>query len=689
MKIENSRGFKGWNIVKICTALLMAGTVAGTLLLTLAYLLPVDSGHKDASMAMIDSEGWYPRATVTASSLDAYFHSYLPDVLDDSTDKIMLSTAMDTGKGNPLVRAMNSHSEYMGDYSYYWHGYVSILRPLLLVFDYGEIRMLNGCCQLTLLVLFAFLIGREKGAGYVLMLGTSYLLLNPSAMFLSLQYAWVFYIAFCGALVLVVKRDFFAARSRYVYCFIVIGMLTSYFDLLTYPLYTWGVPLIWWLAMDTAMDGPEGRIASGASVTGSNRGGSGQKCSRAGICLGRVLFSGFAWIAGYAVMWVMKWTVATIVLKRNIFQSALYEVFYRLGAQEEGGTGIGDRLNAVYINWKHYEYKIYAILLGCWLAGWVWCSLRKGFVRSSRRYAYLLAGVSSIAWCLVLANHTQGHHFFTYRIMGVAVLAFLAMILDSTGVGHNMPHRREGGGRADIADSSAADGGRADIADSSAADGGRADIADSSAAAVKKKRILCGWAGAVLLAIPCVLTAREDVVTLNGAASFHTMQISEGAVVEAFFSPAFSKVLEVSLGLECPGTTGEYEIILWEGEIPLYQYTIPIVEGDGYYHNTLVSWKLNYNKMYRVTIQAIHNDAPVSIWVTDSGEAPLTEYKVLTVDGEQVEGQLLSGFHYRGLPVSKKTLLFLALTWTGIWMAVFYTFCIPLWEKHAGGPRRL
>ena len=158
--------------------------------------------------------------------------------------------------------------------------------------------------------------------------------------------------------------------------------------------------------------------------------------------------------------------------------------------------------------------------------------------------------------------------------MGVAVLAFLAMILDSTGVGHNMPHRREGGGRADIADSSAADGGRADIADSSAADGGRADIADSSAAAVKKKRILCGWAGAVLLAIPCVLTAREDVVTLNGAASFHTMQISEGAVVEAFFSPAFSKVLEVSLGLECPGTTGEYEIILWEGEIPLYQYKI-------------------------------------------------------------------------------------------------------------------
>ncbi len=655
MEKESSRGVMVWNTVKKSMALFIGGTIVGTLLLTLAYLLPVNSQNKDASMEVIESEGWYPRATVTASSLDTYFHSYLPDVLDDSTDKIMLSTSMDMGKGNPLVRAMNSHSEYMGDYSYYWHGYVSILRPLLLVFDYTEIRMLNGFGQLILLLLFAFLIGREKGAGYVLMLGTSYLLLNPSAMILSLQYAWVFYIAFSGAVVLVVKRDFFAACSRYLFFFIVIGMLTSYFDLLTYPLYTWGVPLIWWLVMVSGKDGAGGEMVSGSSVSAIiNQGGGGQKTDQAKVYLGRVFFSGLAWIAGYAFMWVMKWTIATLVLKRNIFESAFYEVFYRLGAQEEGGTGIGDRLNAVYANWKHYEYKIYAILLGCWLIGWLWRSLRKGFAGSPRRYAYLLAGMSSVAWCLVLANHTQGHHFFTYRIMGVAVLAFLAMILDSTEVGYDMSRRGEDGGKA----------------------------------AAEKKRILCGWAGAALMSIPFVLTAREDVVALNGYASFHTLQIPEGAVVEAFFSPAFSQVLEVSLGLECPGTTGEYEIILWEGDIPLYQYSIPIVAGEGYYHTTAVSWKLNTHKMYHVTIRAIQNDAPISIWVTDSGDAPLTEYGALTVEGEPVEGQLLSGFRYWGLPMSKRTLLFLALTWTGIWMAVIYTFCIPLLGTHAGEQKR-
>ena len=111
MEKESSRGVMVWNTVKKSMALFIGGTIVGTLLLTLAYLLPVNSQNKDASMEVIESEGWYPRATVTASSLDTYFHSYLPDVLDDSTDKIMLSTSMDMGKGNPLVRAMNSPSE--------------------------------------------------------------------------------------------------------------------------------------------------------------------------------------------------------------------------------------------------------------------------------------------------------------------------------------------------------------------------------------------------------------------------------------------------------------------------------------------------------------------------------------------------------------------------------------------------
>ncbi len=94
----------------------------------------------------------------------------------------MLYTATDTTEGNPFVRVMNSYSEYRGAYSYYWHGYVCTLRLLLLMFDYSELRILNGICQFLLVLLLAVIIGKEKGMRYMFMLATSYFLLSPAGL---------------------------------------------------------------------------------------------------------------------------------------------------------------------------------------------------------------------------------------------------------------------------------------------------------------------------------------------------------------------------------------------------------------------------------------------------------------------------------------------------------------------------
>lgn len=602
-------------MIKKSLILLVAGASLGTLLLTLAYMLPVSSVKRDASIEILESEGWYPRASVTTSAMYTNFHSFLPDVLDDSTDRIMLYTALDTMEGYPLVRAMNSHSEYMGNYSYYWHGYVSILRPLLLLFDYSELRILNGICQGILVLLLAFIIGKEKGPGHVLMLGTSWLLLNPSALSLSLQYTWVFYIAFGGTLVLLRKRAYFSSGLCYVYFFIAMGMLTSYFDLLTYPLLTWGIPLLWWTVL--------GGHREEQSVAGDH------SCHKAALVyLARVVFSGAAWIMGYALMWVMKWGLATLILGRNIFEDAVYEVFFRLGTQGEEIFKLWDRLNAIYFNWNHYAYKPYAMALMAWLFVWFFRSLWRGMRKSPRVYAYFLTGLSSIVWYFVLANHTHGHHFFTYRIMGVSVLAFMAVVLETTPAAGNR---------------------------------GR-----------DKKLLCCIWLGAALLSIPCVLMAREQHFVLNGYEEFRTTPIPDQAVVEIPFAPAFREITDLNLGLECNGNRGEYEVILWDGDEPLYEHSLPVSEAEGYYRHLEVSWKLDRHKTYRITIRAIDNDAPVSLWVTEGGVGPLEEFKSLWVDGSALEGQLLGGIQYRRLPVSKWMLSFLFLTWTGIWAAVLY-----------------
>lgn len=609
--MKNTMSFIGKSIL-----FLLAGVSIGTVLLVAAYMLPVNMENRDSSYETLEKEGWYPRATVSSMSLATYFHSLLPDILDGGTDRVMLYTALDDSAGNPLLRAMESYSVYSGSYTRYWHGYVSVLRPLMLIFDYIEFRIINGLGQLILMLALAFLIGREKGIRYVAMLVTSYVLLMPAALSMSLQFTWVFYISFLGTLVLLRKRSFFAEKNRYLFFFMSLGMLTSYFDLLTYPLVTWGIPLIWWMVMDSSEQ-------------------------REGFWVKRVVCSGLGWIVGYAFMWVMKWTLASLVLGQNVFQTAINEVFILSGTLTEKEYSLFSRFEAIYINWKHYGYKVYAMLLAVWLVWWISGCLLRGWKRDSRRYAYLLTGFSSVVWYLVLANHTQVHHFFTYRIFAVSILAFLAIVLCSS-----------------------------------------YQTKKVYAVPLRKRLIVCGvLLTAGVLSIPLTLLAREEIFTLNGDEQFRTIPMNCDDFSEVSFRPNFDEIVGFDIGLQSESDKGYCEITIWDADEIKYQETVWLEDFDGNFQHVEAHWQLNRDKSYRMVLKIKDTVELVYLWVTENGAMPLSEYGELSVNGQVVEGQLLTGITYWALPVSRKTQLFIALTWMGMLLAGGYA----LWPKTKEG----
>ena len=593
--------------------MLAAGILLGTLMLTLAYLLPVNPENRDISHGIIETEGWYPRTSIVSQG--QYFQSFYPDVLDNFTDKIMLSTALDSSAGNPLVRAMKSYSEYVGSYHQYWHGYVVILRPLFLLFEFSEVRTLNGICQLLLASLLVCLIAREKGIAHALALLTSYILLNPRTTALGLQYTWIFYVAYGGAFALLAKRTFFEQKERYLYFFIALGMLTCYLDMLTYPLLTWGFPLVWWIVTDKR---ERGTIA----------------------WLGDVVVSGFAWIFGYAGLWAAKWVVATLVLRENVFEGALKEIFYCSGTGAERVDDLVARWQAIYMNWRHYAYRSYVILLAGWLIWWLAYSLCRKWKKSGKACALFLIGVSAPVWYIALSNHTIIHHFFTHRIYGVSIAAFLAIALESAGNGKESEklQRRERAGRFVLLGASA------------------------------------------LLSCVCILPAKEDRQVTNGTGDFR--QIRMERELETELIPAANTIEGIHLGLECASKNGRYEIKLWEGDKLRYQDLFRLADSrGGNYHEVITWWALEQGRSYRVTVEAVGVDEPVYVWLTESGDRILPELGAVSVDGAETGGQMLMGLRYldrRYVPVERK--IFLAATWIGIWMAAGYL----TWQMKGG-----
>lgn len=591
-----------------CVVMLAAGIVLGTLLLTLAYMLPVNTENRDISYSILDEEGWYPR-TYTTTSGDEYFLSFYPDVLDNSSDKIMLTIAMDSSGGNPLVRAMESYSEYAGSYSYYWHGYVAVLRPLLFFFDFSEIRILNSACQMLVVVLLGWLIGREKGFQYVLALITSCILLHPRTVSMGLQYTWIFYIAYGGTLLLLWKRRFFAEKHRAICFFMVSGMLTSYLDLLTYPLFTWGIPILWWIVTD-------------------------RRDRKAAEWIKEVVLSGLAWIAGYGGMWAAKWVVATIVLRRNIIRAAIEEVFLRSGAAKTGMDNLTARWNAIYVNWRHYAYKVYMVVLAGWLFWWIFCSLRKKWNKSSKCCAFFLIGISGPVWYVVLSNHTMIHHLFTYRIFGVSILAFLALILESVRPsGENL--KLTGRGRAAMA----------------------------------------GLLGVFAVsAYFCSLGAKEGPSVTNCSGDYQQVGTEQAVEMEMTFS-CDTVIADMDLGLESKSTQGRYEVKLWKGDRLKYQNTLYLRDcSSGNLQRFSPWWSLKRGETYRMTVEPVGTDAPVLVWLKETEDMLLPEFGKASVDGAESGGQMMMGVRYMDrYHVPGEVQFFMALSWIGIFMAAGYT----------------
>lgn len=580
--------------------ILLAGILGGTLLLTLAYCIPVNMNSYYSTQKSIELEGWYPNVPIVTNTYNTYFQTFLPGVLDNNTVRnYMLPMTYEQGD-KPLLLAMSCRG-----YSYYWHGYVIILRCLQLILNYEEIQLLNDFCQIALIMFLAVLIGRKKGMRYVIMLISSYVLIMPMAVAVCIQYSSVFYIAYGACLLVLCKHNWLDQKLRYFYFFIITGMLTSYFDLLTYPLFTWGIPIVWYIVMEPDT----------IPVLKS---------------LKKVIISGVAWILGYGTMWVGKWVLATLILKENIIVSALGEVLLRSGTDSEVTFGQTNRLYSIYLNWKHYNYKLYVLILLGWLMFWLLRGVINGWKKSPKCPSFFLIGCSSFVWYIVLFNHTGIHHAFTYRILGICISAFFAIVIEST-------------------------------------------YTTSPKWSGLRHRLAFFALNFVLLVSSCILTLFTKEITQidNKDKSFEKI-VWDGNPIVVSFTPTYDQIYAIGFGLQTNSSTGNYDFSVYHDEEMLYRENVPVsYYMDGNYRDINVDWTLKAGTEYLLTIDVRNTNDEVYLYYTANNDLPLEGCRYYN-DDALISRQPLIGFQYWCLPLSAKVRFLLTLSYWGLLLVTFH-----------------
>lgn len=412
----------------LCIKLLLTGggiLLSGFVLLVGVYMLPTArmKAHIAESNELFNYEGNYPVIIWDISSTQ----------LDNYTDALMYASAIHPGSGNAIQDAMNNvHFEYYEEpgmaqslndyandvsekeplryeigYSRYWHGYLIILKPILLLLNVSEIRMFNMLMQTILIFLLLYMILKKFGAHYTIPLIMAILVLNPVALPLSLQFSWVYYISLIGSIILLTLK-FPSESNNYLVLFMAIGMMTSYFDLLTYPLITLGVPLVMWLLTAEKLK-PLKRITT-------------------------TVLASLLWLGGYAVMWSGKWFFAFLVgHKADMFTEVSKQISLRTSMvnDEQVPFTLGivmQKLMSVVFN-KIYVVMFIGFFIGCYLwsvyerrkHGTKFKSIQKDTLLHVLPYA--IVALMPFVWFVVLSNHTREHYYFTYRELAVTVFA--------------------------------------------------------------------------------------------------------------------------------------------------------------------------------------------------------------------------------------------------------------------------
>jgi hypothetical protein len=357
--------------------------------------------------------------SIEETMLDGYTDGLLLNVsyteTDDGLRDILLDTRVRVDGRNPMdslyeMIALNNENYIVKNYGRYWHGYQIILRPLLCFFTYADIRQINMIVQLALVFFLVCFLERKGGEDRKLILPFlgMYIFLSPISLFSSLQFSPCFYIMLLTLIALVTLKKYLDDEKR-IYIFLLAGILTAYFDLLTYPLITLGVPLIAYLCTDREC------------ILSVKR------------CIKAVISYSITWGIGYVGMWAMKWIIASVFTDENVIADAMEQFLFRTGHFSKKYT----YLTTLKLNLGVCNKTVLALVFLCMLLCLIVLKIRN----HSRVDKRMLPGMG-VAFCVTTypyiwyfftENHSSCHSYFTWRELGISVFGILLLLVMAMG----------------------------------------------------------------------------------------------------------------------------------------------------------------------------------------------------------------------------------------------------------------
>ena len=370
-------------------AILAVSAVVGTILLVLVFLLPVGPMRKNVEKSVGDM-----LKTGDERPEDA-FSQYLWKNRETYTDAIMVQNAIER------LPDKNAYEHAM--WMYHYDLEEDVWTP--------EDSLKSFCVWLELAVQIALMIWvlvtaiQKQNAGVAVVTLGSFLFMKPVLVLVSLTMSVCWILTLLAVEYMLLHHDRLHEKGQYPEFFLIVGILTSYFDFLTYPIVTLGIPLCCYFLLESDCLWNNIKRLTGFSVS---------------------------WAIGYAGMWAAKWVIADLTLHTGTIKDAIWSIIGRTEA-----IGGRPRMNGGFyvIGLNLQEYPAYigiaagvlaAIAIGMLVMIIVTGKWKEIF---AQLVPVVLTAAIPFVWIIAVQHHSALHARFTFRILSVAAAAAITFIV--------------------------------------------------------------------------------------------------------------------------------------------------------------------------------------------------------------------------------------------------------------------
>ena len=297
-----------FRIVKNMILGLFVSILIGTVLMISVYSLPLESirANVRASMSFIAQTGDRIGGIAGDICLLNATHKKSDSVINDA----MWNPRMNYNKGQfeNLATALDDSSKEVGhviNYSRYWHGYLTYLKPLLMFMTFEDFTKLNFLLEFILFVAVILKIYEKLGKLYSFAFTLIIFMWKPVILISCHELACVYYITLITILIMLSNNDKLNFDGKYYYLFMFNGIAVAFFDFLTYPMAALGIPTIFYLLLNENKFDLRQKIFNMIKLA-------------------------FSWGFGYVGMWAGKWCAASLLTDHNTIAEAFGSILWRL-----------------------------------------------------------------------------------------------------------------------------------------------------------------------------------------------------------------------------------------------------------------------------------------------------------------------------------------------------------------------